>query len=114
MVWMAPKSSLNFLISLGTGKSCCSQSFSLSDKKNCLCPQRLEEELMDPLEEDLWTKAMIAGGARSVGCAVRLVFRRLRVQSYGPAPSFFYSHSLPFADSSRAVVSYWQKYWLTA
>ena len=60
----------------------------------------------------------IAGPDRSVGCAVRLVFRRSWVRSSGPAPSFveiwswnnFYGHSLPTADSSRAVVSYWRRY----
>ena len=43
------------------------------------------------------------GRTLSVGCAVRLVFRRLRVRFSGPAPSFvkiwswnnFYGHSLP-------------------
>ena len=59
-----------------------------------------------------------AGPARSFGCTVRLVFRRSRVRSSGPGPSFieiwsqnnFYSHFLPTADLSRAVVSYWQTY----
>ena len=59
-----------------------------------------------------------AGSAKSVRCAVRLVFRRSQVRSSGQAPSFveiwswnnFSGHSLPAADSSRAVVSYWRKY----
>ena len=59
-----------------------------------------------------------AGPARSVGCAIRLVFRRSQVRSSGQAQSFveiwswnnFYGHSLPTADSSKAVVSYWRKY----
>ena len=50
--------------------------------------------------------------------AIRLVVRKSRVQSSGPAPSFievwswsnFYGHSLPTADSNKAVVSYWWKY----
>ena len=59
---------------------------------------------------------------------IRLACRRSRVRSSGPATFFrgdwswnhFYDHSLPTADSSRAVVSYWRKdvhlvpYWLTA
>ena len=48
---------------------------------------------------------------------VCLACGRSRVQSSGPATFFrgdwswnhFYGHSLPTADSSRAVVSYWQK-----
>ena len=54
----------------------------------------------------------------SVGCAVRLETRRSRVQ---PPPrsatvfrgdwawNIFYGHSLPSADSRRAVVSFWRK-----
>ena len=47
----------------------------------------------------------------------RLVFRRSRVRSSGPAAfvcrdgsrNHFYGHYLPTTDSSRAVVSYWRK-----
>ena len=71
----------------------------------------------------------LVGPARSVRCAVRLVFRRSRIQSSGLAPSFvkiwswnnLYDHSLPTADSSSAVVGYtgesrviwadWQDIW---
>ena len=38
---------------------------------------------------------------------VRLAYGRSPVRSLGPAT--FYGHSLPTADSSRAVVSYWRK-----
>ena len=59
----------------------------------------------------------ISGRASSVGCAYRLVKRWSRVRSSLPAHSFveiwswkkFYDHSLPSADSGRAVVSYWRK-----
>ena len=59
-----------------------------------------------------------AGRASSVGCAYRLESRRPRVRSSRPAHSFveiwslkkkIYDHSLPSADSRRAVVSYWRK-----
>ena len=48
---------------------------------------------------------------------VRLACGQSRVRSSGPATFFrgdwsgnnLYSHSLPTADSSRAVVSYWRK-----
>ena len=48
---------------------------------------------------------------------VRLACRRSRVRSSGPSTFFrgdcswnhFYGHSLPTADTSRAVVSYWRK-----
>ena len=51
------------------------------------------------------------GPARSVWCAVRLVFGRSRVRSSGPAPSFveiwswnnFNGHSLPTADSRKEL-----------
>ena len=54
----------------------------------------------------------------SVGCVVRLETRRSRVQPPPRSATFFrgdwswnifYSHSLPSADSRRAVVSFWQK-----
>ena len=54
----------------------------------------------------------------SVGCAVQLETRRSRVQPPRRSVTFsrgdwswniFYSHSLPSADSRRAVVSFWQK-----
>ena len=54
----------------------------------------------------------------SVGCAVRLETRRSRVQPPPMSATFFhgdwswnifYSHSLPSADSRRAVVSFWRK-----
>ena len=57
------------------------------------------------------------GPARSVVCTVRLIFRRPRVRSSGPAPSFvgiwswnnLYDQSLPTANSKRTVASYRRK-----
>ena len=54
----------------------------------------------------------------SVGCAVRLETRRSPVQPPSRSATFFrgdwswnifYGHSLPSADSRRAVVSFWRK-----
>ena len=54
----------------------------------------------------------------SVGCAVRLEIRRSQVQPPPRSATFFhgdwswnifYGHSLPSADSRRAVVSFWRK-----
>ena len=54
----------------------------------------------------------------SVGCAVRLETRRSRVQPPPRSATFFrgdwswnifYGHSLPSADSRRAVISFWRK-----
>ena len=54
----------------------------------------------------------------SVGCAVRLETRRSQVQPPPRSATFFrgdwswnifYGHSLPSADSRRAVVSFWRK-----
>ena len=54
----------------------------------------------------------------SVGCTVRLETRRLQVQPPPRSATFFrgdwswnifYGHSLPSADSRRAVVSFWRK-----
>ena len=59
-----------------------------------------------------------AGLGGSVGCAVRLETRRSRVQTPPRSVTFFqgdwswnifYGHSLPSADSRRAVVSFWGK-----
>ena len=59
-----------------------------------------------------------AGLCGSVGCAVRLETRRSRVQPQPRSATFFrgdwswnifYGHSLPSADSRRAVVSFWRK-----
>ena len=59
-----------------------------------------------------------AGLGGSVGCAVRLETRRSRVQPPPRSATFFrgdwswnifYGHSLPSADSKRAVVSFWRK-----
>ena len=59
-----------------------------------------------------------AGLGGTVGYAVRLETRRLRVQPPLRLATFFrgdwswnifYGHSLPSADSRRAVVSFWQK-----
>ena len=61
-------------------------------------------------------KVLNLGG--SVGCAVRLETRRSRVQPPPRSATFFsgdwswnifYGHSLPSADSRRAVVSFWRK-----
>ena len=60
----------------------------------------------------------VAGLGGSVGCAVRLETRRSRVQPPPRSATFFrgdwswnifYGHSLPSADSRRAVVSFWRK-----
>ena len=60
----------------------------------------------------------IASLGGSVGCGVRLETRRSRVESPPRSATFFrgdwswnifYSHSLPFADSRRAVVSFWRR-----
>ena len=62
-----------------------------------------------------WRRAGLGG---SVGCAVRLETRRSRVQPPSRSATFFrgdwswnifYGHSLPSADSRRAVVSFWRK-----
>ena len=59
-----------------------------------------------------------AGLGGSVGCAVRLETRKSRVQPPPRSATFFhgdwswnifYGHSLPSADSRRAVVSFWRK-----
>ena len=59
-----------------------------------------------------------AGLSGSVGCAFRLETRRSRVQPPPRSATFFqgdwswnifYSHSLPSADSRKAVVSFWRK-----
>ena len=59
-----------------------------------------------------------AGLGGSVGCVVRLETRRSRVQPPPRSATFFrgdwswnifYGHSLPSADSRRAVVSFWRK-----
>ena len=78
----------------------------------------------DATECSIWSGATLVclssrgGLGGSVGCAVRLETRRSRVQ---PPPrlatffrgdwswSIFYGHSLPSADSRRAVVSFWWK-----
>ena len=61
---------------------------------------------------------VIVGLGGSVGCAVRLETRRSQVQPPPRSATFFrgdwswnifYIHSLPSADSRRAVVSYWRK-----
>ena len=63
-------------------------------------------------------RTSIAGLGGSVGCAVRLETRRSRVQPPPRSATFFrgdwswnifYGHSLPSADSRRAVVSFWRK-----
>ena len=72
-------------------------------------------------------KCHCAGLGGSVGCAVRLETRRSRVQPPPRSATFFrgdwswnifYGHSLPSADSRRAVVKFLAKecaqYWLTA
>ena len=60
----------------------------------------------------------LIGLGGSVGCAVRLETRRSRVQPPPRSATFFrgdwswnifYGHSLPSADSRRAVVSFWRK-----
>ena len=62
--------------------------------------------------------SFMEGLGGSVGCAVRLETRRSRVQPPPRSATFFrgdwswnifYGHSLPSADSRRAVVSFWRK-----
>ena len=64
------------------------------------------------------SKFPVAGLGGSIGCAVRLETRRSRVQPPPRSATFFrgdwswnifYGHSLPSADSRRAVVSFWRK-----
>ena len=64
-----------------------------------------------------WSKLKVGLGG-SFGCAVRLETRRSRVQPPPRSATFFrgdwswnifYGHSLPSADSRRAVVSFWRK-----
>ena len=68
--------------------------------------------------QDLQRHQSEAGPGGSVGCAVRLETRRSRVQPPPRSATFFhgdwswnvfYGHSLPSADSRRAVVSFWRK-----
>ena len=65
-----------------------------------------------------YQEVYIAGLGGSVGCAVPLETRRSRVQPLPRSATFFrgdwswnifYGHSLPSADSRRAVVSFWRK-----
>ena len=67
---------------------------------------------------NFYQKPGSAGLGGSVGCAVRLETRRSRVQPPPRSATFFrgdwswnifYGHSLPSADSRRAVVSFWRK-----
>ena len=66
----------------------------------------------------LYTLMLCAGLGGSVGFAVWLETRRSRVQPPPRSATFFrgewswnifYGHSLPSADSRRAVVSFWRK-----
>ena len=66
----------------------------------------------------IWHRKSFVGLGGSVGCAVRLETRRSRVQPPPRSATFFrgdwswnifYGHSLPSADSRRAVVSFWRK-----
>ena len=72
------------------------------------------------LRKKIWQKNSYSTGSLggSVGCAVRLETRRSRVQPPPRSATFFhedwswnifYGHSLPSADSRRAVVSFWRK-----
>ena len=69
------------------------------------------------IEKSILSRAMSRLGG-SVGCAVRLEIRRSRVHTPPRSATFFrrdwswnifYGHSLPSADSRRAVVSFWRK-----
>ena len=64
------------------------------------------------------SKLIGVGLGGSVGCAIRLETRRSWVQPLQRSATFFrgdwswnifYGHSLPSADSRRAVVSFWRK-----
>ena len=65
-----------------------------------------------------WFKKGRAGLGGSVGCPIRLETRRSRVKPPPRSATFFhgdwswnifYGHSLPSADSRRAIVSFWRK-----
>ena len=71
-----------------------------------ICPCHMHQGTLD------------AGLGGSVGCAIQLETRRSRVQPPPRSATFFhgdwswnifYGHSLPSADSRRAVVSFWRK-----
>ena len=75
-----------------------------------------EQSLPNETQNSSTSKRAGLGG--SVGCAVRLEIRRSRVQPPPRSATFFhgdwswnifYGHSLPSADSRRAVVSFWRK-----
>ena len=92
-------------------RSFCNAIKILNLRELCLFADVSEEKLSMPLN------VFETGRASSVGCAYCLVSKRWRVRSSSLAHSFmeiwswkkFYDHSLPSADSRRAVVSYWQK-----
>ena len=105
--WSGPSLSAHALgtFSLGAARIICS--FFLSWK--CLTFQ------VKTPRSDLDLDAGLGG---SVGCAVRLETRKSRVQPPPRSATFFrrdwswnifYGHSLPSADSRRAVVSFWRK-----
>ena len=79
------------------------------------CSHTLSETLIRPRILLPFIETHGLGG--SVGCAVRLETRRSRVQPPSSVTFFrgdwswniFYGHSLPSADSRRAVVSVWRK-----
>ena len=77
-----------------------------------------QDTMKVPIVYRLLGNSTIAGLGGSVGCAVGLETRRSRVQPPPRSATFsrgdwswniFYGHSLPSADSRRAVVSFWWK-----
>ena len=100
----------------------------LLQNRECLGAEPLQESsgtggLPTLLKElsylDIWPfYGKVIGLGGSVGCAIRLETRRSRVQPPPRSATFlrgdwswniFYGHSLPSADSRRAVVSFWRK-----
>ena len=88
----------------------------------CREVSRRQDFLKDLPRESVLLKelphSLSAGLGGSVGCAVRLETRRSRVHPPPRSATFFhgdwswnifYGHSLPSADSRRAVVSFWRK-----
>ena len=98
-------------------EKCCKKHFVFSH--DILFMERYKTEtLVVPSLCILYHQRQTAGLGGSVGCAVRRETRRSRVQPPPRSATFFrgdwsgnifYGHSLPSADSRRAVVSFWRK-----
>ena len=95
----------------------CKCKWGLSREKKCIVAYANNEDKENLAYLGTYI-ATAAGLGGSVGCAVRLETRRSRVQPPPRSATFFrgdwswnifYCHSLPSADSRRAVVSFWWK-----